>query len=515
MITRDTVVVGVAPRIGLLAFKASLDVALSPARFEAEQIYNIIVAQKVDPAFLLAIFRHESMLGLSGLAVANKNPGNTRSSLTGTGIVVDTVKGKFVRYPTWTAGFEDLAVRLVAPYYVYWRKGLVTIAQIIPVFAPDFDGNDPEAYTANVVKLMNTWIGESSNNKMALKIALAAGHHNSDGGSQVEAAITGPLCHFYAMAFRETGCDVRVITPDDGLGQYPGGLQDVAAKVVEWANAGWVADLFLECHTQGLGDTSVRGCFAIYPDWGGDTDIAVRDGLGLRMVKAISGATGIPVWSRGVMSEKSTGVGISGFRLGIFLRTAPIAAKTTRLIVEHGAHTNPQDLTLLQSPPIQQKIAQAGAKAVIDYFGGIKVAPDYDPCMDYFNAHGGEAVFGKPIGGQHGSTPGAVEREFEFAHMYLDKATGKVIAQMKDRTNPQGFKVGPGIYGKCKEHGLKLVTNEMWFSPDPGQPGLGKMSRAWAQDSSGVTVVIMASELIELAKPGEATPWKVEVLEVK
>jgi hypothetical protein len=168
VIDRNTVVVGVAPRIGLLAFKASLDVALSPARFEAEQIYNIIVAQKVDPAFLLAIFRHESMLGLSGLAVANKNPGNTRSSLTGTGIVVDTVKGKFVRYPTWTAGFEDLAVRLTAPYYVYWRKKLVTIGQIIPVFAPEFDGNDPEAYIGNVVKLMNSWVSsnEDGNNNM-------------------------------------------------------------------------------------------------------------------------------------------------------------------------------------------------------------------------------------------------------------------------------------------------------------------------------------------------------------
>jgi hypothetical protein len=513
MITRDTVVVGVAPRIGLLAFKASLDVALSPARFEAEQIYNIIVAQKVDPAFLLAIFRHESMLGLAGLAVANKNPGNTRSSLTGTGIVVDTVKGKFVRYPTWAAGFEDLAVRLTATYYVYWRKELVTIGQIIPVFAPDFDGNDPEAYIGNVVKLMNTWIGEgSNNNKMTLKIALAAGHHNSDGGSQVEAAITGPLCHFYAMAFREIGCDVRVITPDDGLGQYPGGLQDVAAKVVEWASAGWVADLFLECHTQGLGDTSVRGCFAIYPDWGGDTDIAVRDGLGLRVVKAISGATGIPVWSRGVMSEKSTGVGISGFRLGIFLRTAPIAAKTTRLIVEHGAHTNPQDLTLLQSPPIQQKIAQAGAKAVIDYFGGIKVAPDYDPCMDYFNAHGGEAVFGKPIGGQHGSTPGAVEREFEFAHMYLvDKRTGEVIAQMKDRTNPQGKDVGPGVIAEAAKRKLQVITDEQYFTAE--KPELGKRSFTWARDiTSGVVYIIIALQLSDTVTNKPGNQWEIKVV---
>jgi hypothetical protein len=121
---------------------------------------------------------------------------------------------------------------------------------------------------------------------------------------------------------------------------------------------------------------------------------------------------------------------------------------------------------------------------------------------DYVAAHGGEAVFGKPISGVHGEVgqPGSVVQEYEFAHLFLNRATNQVEAQMKDRTNPQGFKVGPGIYGKCKEHGLKLITNEMWFSPDPGQPGLGKMSRAWAQDAKGVTVVIMASEQPELGK---------------
>jgi hypothetical protein len=147
------------------------------------------------------------------------------------------------------------------------------------------------------------------------------------------------------------------------------------------------------------------------------------------------------------------------------------------------------------------------------FIGYIRGAnPVYDPCMDYFNAHGGEAVFGKPIGGQFG-TNGSVERMFEFAHLYLDKATGKVIAQMKDRTNPLDKNVGPGIYGKCKEWGLTLISNEQWFSPDPGQPGLGKMSRAYAQDASKKTFVILASEQPELAQPGKDTPWKVEQFE--
>jgi N-acetylmuramoyl-L-alanine amidase len=357
--------------------------------------------------------------------------------------LINTERGIFVKYPDWKTGFLDLAHRLVKTDYVYAQEGRKTIEQIITRFAPDSDNNNTAGYIDSVVSTMNKWIGSSTEviPKVTLKIALAAGHHNSDGGSQVEADITGPLCHFYATAFRELGCDVRVITPNDGLGQYPGGLQDVAQKVVDWANTGWQADLFLECHTQGVGDTSVRGAFAIYPDWGSDVDKTVRDDLGPLIVKAISAATGIPVWSRGTMSEKATGVGISGYRLGIFLRTAPIASKTTRLIVEHGAHTNPQDLTLLQNPTIQQRIAKAAAGAILSYLGGTsKVAtnnqgpkPAVDPTMlmngfavghgflDYFNKYGGVRIFGLPITNEENNPKtGLTEQTFERMTLEYD-----------------------------------------------------------------------------------------------
>jgi N-acetylmuramoyl-L-alanine amidase len=440
------------------------------------------------------------------------SPGNTRSSRIGVREFVTVPgKGQYVKYDSWRTGTMDACYRLVDPVFQYVKAGAKTIEKILPVWAPASDSNSPARYISSVVDLMNQW--SKGGGEMPLKIALSSGHHNDDGGSQVEAAITGPLCHFYAMAFRELGCDVRVITPNDGLGMYQGGLQDVAAKVVEWSKAGWTADLYLETHTQGLGDTSVRGAFAIYPDWNGDVDLTVKNGLGLAMVKALSAASGIPVWSSGIMSEKATGVGISGYRLGIFLRTAPVAANTTRLIIEHGAHSSPLDLVLLQNPAIQQKIANASAKAAVDYLQGIhgpRTTPD--PCMDYFNANGGEKIFGKPIGGQFG-TNGSVERNFTLAHLYVGP-DGKVVAEMKDRVNPKGFDVGPGIYAKMQELNLVALTNEQFFIPAGNQPGLGKMSRAWAQDKDGKTLVLMASELVELAKPGQDTPWKVEVLEV-
>jgi hypothetical protein len=71
-----------------------------------------------------------------------------------------------------------------------------------------------------------------------------------------------------------------------------------------------------------------------------DVDLAVKNGLGLKWSRPYPPLRGIPVWSSGIMSEKATGVGISGYRLGIFLRTAPVAANTTRLIIEHGVITH-------------------------------------------------------------------------------------------------------------------------------------------------------------------------------
>jgi hypothetical protein len=125
-----------------------------------------------------------------------------------------------------------------------------------------------------------------------------------------------------------------------------------------------------------------------------------------------------------------------------------------------------------------------------ELLGGGNVTPTYDPCMDYFNAHGGEAVFGKPVGGQFG-TNGSVERNFEYCHMYLDKATGHVVAEMKDRVNPKGLSVGPGVYSVLQTEGMTALTNEDYFIPEGNKPGLTKRSFTYA-DKGGVTYRVEA-----------------------
>lgn len=129
----------------------------SPAAPDAKEIFAAIARRGVDPAFLLAIFWHESSGGTVGLAVGNKNPGNQRTSRTGAGRPVETEKGQFIRFNTWLDGFDDLAFRLVDLSYVYIKENRRTIADIIYGFAPPADSNDTEAYIESVVKNMTTW----------------------------------------------------------------------------------------------------------------------------------------------------------------------------------------------------------------------------------------------------------------------------------------------------------------------------------------------------------------------
>lgn len=154
--TRDTLVVGTLPRVTPERFREVLEANRSPAAPEAEACYWAVARLAVDPLFALAVFRHESSYGRSGISLVyqTKNPGNTRSSRTGVGEVISTERGPFVRYPSWEEGFRDLAFRLVDQEFVYAQRGLRTVAEVIPTWAPASDGNAPEAYIQSVVRTM-------------------------------------------------------------------------------------------------------------------------------------------------------------------------------------------------------------------------------------------------------------------------------------------------------------------------------------------------------------------------
>lgn len=266
------------------------------------------------------------------------------------------------------------------------------------------------------------------------RIALAAGHHNTSGGNAYEHETTGLLTPRIAAALRSLGMDVRVITPDEGRGDFPGALDTAAATAVSWAKAGWVPDAFLEVHTEGVADPSVRGVFGIYPDWGADVDADARDRLIPLVVAKVSKATGFPVRGDGRMSEKKTGVGLDGSRLGVFRVTEAIKADCTRLIVEFGAHSNPVEAKAQRTEAFLAGASRAVAEAFAAFFGlpvapadpivnresvptregGLRVAIPgtgevywiIEPVLAYYNAQGGFARFGYPQSGLYTETEG-------------------------------------------------------------------------------------------------------------
>lgn len=220
-----------------------------------------------------------------------------------------------------------------------------------------------------------------------INVFLSAGHHNDSGGSQREYEQTGELCEAVArhlMADYPGAFDVRVAQPDGpdadtepGDGHLAGSLDVVGNTAVAMSRAGWIPRLTLECHTEGGGGT---GVFVIFPDDptraetdpNRDYDAAMATVFGPAIAREVAGATGLGVRSvsgAGVMSERRTGVGAGGSRLGYFRTTAPLAATTERCIVEYGAHDKDPDWTIARQPGFADRCGRATAKAIAAYYG--------------------------------------------------------------------------------------------------------------------------------------------------
>jgi hypothetical protein len=119
----------------------------SPAQSECGSLYDDGVAYQIDPVYALAFFLHESSFGTVGTA------SNTRSL----GNIICTpgyacIKG-FRAYASWSDGFLDW-YKLLTDEYI--PRGLKTIDQIIPVYAPPSENND-SAYICGVKHAVSTW----------------------------------------------------------------------------------------------------------------------------------------------------------------------------------------------------------------------------------------------------------------------------------------------------------------------------------------------------------------------
>jgi hypothetical protein len=276
------------------------------------------------------------------------------------------------------------------------------------IYAPASDGNDPAGYAATVRSMWATWYANNAGytgtaptppptgtTKIAVPILLVAGHRSTlDGGSPTERALTDDLARAYDAAFKAAGFSPvvwfqRDVDGDSMPDMTVGSLSTVASGCGNWLMSRtepW--SVMLDLHYNG----STSPVHAIVPDCVGLSsgfvggapaddipsvninDTPLASGIARGIVQRNPGMT--LYGSNGVMSERSTGVGGGGDRLGMFGGTAKARKKAIRLVVEHGG-TN--DATRTDFYNRCAAAAVAAVKATVPGANVVVTPPPVDP----------------------------------------------------------------------------------------------------------------------------------------
>lgn len=125
----------------------------SPAAGKGQKLYDLGVKYGIDPAFALAFFLHESTMGTAGEARTTMSLGNLRCIPDHP--CVDKERGGYAQMESWEDGFETW-YQLIRNYYIA-RRGLITVDQIIPTYAPNADNNNEAAYIASLKRSIDIW----------------------------------------------------------------------------------------------------------------------------------------------------------------------------------------------------------------------------------------------------------------------------------------------------------------------------------------------------------------------
>ena len=141
------------PTITPAQINAILTAYGSPMEGEGQALYDLGVRYGIDPAYCLAFFVHESGAGTQGEAVLTHNLGNIRA-IAG----LPSLDG-YRYFDTWLEGANAWYQLISGIYLKQWK--LTTVDQIIPVYAPSGDSNDPTAYANGVKQLVAGWRAQS------------------------------------------------------------------------------------------------------------------------------------------------------------------------------------------------------------------------------------------------------------------------------------------------------------------------------------------------------------------
>jgi hypothetical protein len=137
-----------SPTVSAAFIDKVLAAAHSPAQGLGSLIYRLGVQTKINPAYALAFFHHESDYGTKGIATITHSLGNIKCS------AGYRCYGLYRWYPTWQAGIEDWYTLIKT---VYLPAGRTTLKAIIPIYAPTNDNNDVTAYIRGVQADVARW----------------------------------------------------------------------------------------------------------------------------------------------------------------------------------------------------------------------------------------------------------------------------------------------------------------------------------------------------------------------
>lgn len=223
---------------------------------------------------------------------------------------------------------------------------------------------------------------------------ISAGHRNTDrGGAYREIDWTYPISVKLKNAIHRRGGKAWIIQEEDGdndpsfsIGR---GLQNVARLCVDLDRAVGGTDAYISMHYEG---GPAGGFFGIFPDARSGADIGANNPLDKNLIRNIANAvvkTGMPkrtvgVVEPGLMSERQTGVGAQGWRLGEFVGTLGFRDRVARVILEAGNAGTPADFERIWRPSWQDAYVEAivdGLEATFGAFSG-KPEPAPDPKPD-------------------------------------------------------------------------------------------------------------------------------------
>ncbi|NUN11359.1 glucosaminidase domain-containing protein [Candidatus Micrarchaeota archaeon] len=130
----------------------------SPASGSGQCFYDLSKKYNIDAAFMLAFFRQESGMGRATGYSTHHSIGNIVKTGSGRQYCDSTkrVGSRFCGYASWCDAAEHWF------YYIknsgnYLPKGRDTPEEIIPIYAPASDNNNPAGYIAQVNKCVKSW----------------------------------------------------------------------------------------------------------------------------------------------------------------------------------------------------------------------------------------------------------------------------------------------------------------------------------------------------------------------